>query len=200
MDYYERIDRAIEYIENNLCNHINLNDVATAAYMSLSNFYRLFFALTGYKVKEYIRYRRMDMAGKDLKLTKATVMEIAIKYDFIGSDTFSRTFNNIVGYLPSKYRHIHYEYVFERIEIMDEYYDLTEGNIIKEYPEIKVLRKIGPMRIAYFESYDKNPEYYSFKYLLKWAKNANLLTNRQYRLFGYDIFDNYQISTVMQHV
>jgi len=55
MNYYERIQKSIDYIESNLEDRIDLNRAAQEAYMSQSSFYRLFFALVGYSVKEYIR-------------------------------------------------------------------------------------------------------------------------------------------------
>lgn len=53
MNYYELIQKAIEYIERNLLNEIDLKCVAKEAGMSLANFHRLFFALTGHSVLKY---------------------------------------------------------------------------------------------------------------------------------------------------
>ncbi|MHB8064531.1 MAG: helix-turn-helix transcriptional regulator, partial [Ruminiclostridium sp.] len=57
MNYYERIQKSIDYIESNFENNIDLNVAAQKSFMSLSSFYRLFFALVGYSIKEYIRLR-----------------------------------------------------------------------------------------------------------------------------------------------
>ena len=45
MNYYERIQKSIDYIESNIENKIDLNQAAREAFMSVSNYYRLFFAL-----------------------------------------------------------------------------------------------------------------------------------------------------------
>lgn len=54
MNYYERIQRSIDYIESNLEGDITIEKAAQEAFMSCSNYYRMFFALTGYAVMEYI--------------------------------------------------------------------------------------------------------------------------------------------------
>lgn len=66
MNYYECIQASIDYIENNLYEDIDLEKAADSAYMSLSNYYRLFFAIVGCSVKEYVRLRRIHLAAQDL--------------------------------------------------------------------------------------------------------------------------------------
>lgn len=67
MNYYERIQKSIDYIESKLEDDIKIEKVAQEAFMSCSNYYRMFFALTGYAVKEYIRHRRISSAVKNIK-------------------------------------------------------------------------------------------------------------------------------------
>jgi len=66
MNYYERIQKSIDYIERNLEEKVNITLVAKEAYMSLSNFYRMFLALSGFTAKEYIRLRRIHFATRKL--------------------------------------------------------------------------------------------------------------------------------------
>lgn len=187
MNYYERIERCINYIERNLENHININEVAKEAYMSLSNFYRIFFALTGHTVKEYIRKRRIHLSIEDIMLNRDTLMNIAIKYGFSSSDTFAKAFINIVGCNPTTFMKKNMEYRFERINIIDKYYDIQDKDLLEKYPDIKVLKEIEPIKVACYEYYGKNPEINAFNVLLDWAKNNNItLDNKKYRLFGYD--------------
>ncbi|WP_432405686.1 effector binding domain-containing protein [Wukongibacter sp. M2B1] len=187
MNYYERIEKSIHYIERNIEKHINLNEVAKEAYMSPSNFYRIFFALTGHAVKEYIRKRRIHLAIDDIKLNKDTLMNIAVKYEFSGSDTFTKAFNKIVGCNPTIFMKENKEYRFERISILDKYYDIQDENLLTRYPDIKVMKEMDPIKVAYFEYYGNNPEINAFKVLLDWAKDNNItLDNKKYRLFGYD--------------
>ncbi|WP_242835589.1 hypothetical protein [Ruminiclostridium josui] len=87
MNYYERIQKSIDYIEENLENKIILDFAAQKAYMSMSNFYRMFFALTGYTVKEYIRFRRISLAAFELRRNNTCLIDIAIKFDFESGDS-----------------------------------------------------------------------------------------------------------------
>lgn len=190
MNYYDRIQNSIEYIESNLENCIDLSIVAKKAYMSLSNFYRIFFALTGHSVKEYIRKRRINLVIHDIIAKKSTIMNIAIKYGFESSDAFSRSFKQIVGCNPSMFIEMNAKYSFERMNVLDKYYEVQDKELLERYPDIKVLKKMEPMKVAYYRYYGKNPEYNAFKVLLQWAeKNKLTADDNKYRLFGYDTPD-----------
>ncbi len=66
MNYYQRIQKSIDYIETNLEQEITIESCALSAYMSVSGFYRMFLSVVGYNVKEYIRMRRLTQAYQDL--------------------------------------------------------------------------------------------------------------------------------------
>ena len=53
MNYYERIQNSIDFMEENLEKKIKVSEMAKQAFMSESNYYRIFFAITGYQAKEY---------------------------------------------------------------------------------------------------------------------------------------------------
>ncbi|WP_371103524.1 helix-turn-helix transcriptional regulator [Streptomyces sp. PU_AKi4] len=55
MDYYERIQLSIEFIEENLQNNISIKDISSKSCFSAFHFQRLFQAITGFSVQEYIR-------------------------------------------------------------------------------------------------------------------------------------------------
>jgi methylphosphotriester-DNA--protein-cysteine methyltransferase len=80
MNYYERIQKSIEYIESNLENKIDLNQAAREAFMSQSNYYRMFFALVGFSMKEYVRPQRISLAASDLVNRHIKVIDIAVKF------------------------------------------------------------------------------------------------------------------------
>lgn len=67
MDYYSRIQNAIEFIELNLNEDISITDIASKAFFSVFHFQRLFQAISGFSVKGYIRKRRMTEAAILLK-------------------------------------------------------------------------------------------------------------------------------------
>lgn len=187
MNYYERIQKSIDYIENNLDSKISLKDAAQEAFMSLSNYYRMFFALVGYPVKEYIRKRRISLAAKELKESYVCLIDLAVKYDFESGDAFSRAFKRVTGYLPSTYRKENVNYSFERVEIMDKYFDIQDKELLNKYPNIKVLKEVEPMRVAYYNYVGKEPEAHAFDVIKKWLEKCKLnINNGKTRIFGYD--------------
>lgn len=185
MNYYERIQKSIDYIESNLENGINLETVAQQAYMSISNLYRLFFALTGYSVKEYIRLRRISVATTDIKAKQDTILSIAIKYDFESGDAFSRTFKRITGFLPSEFRKQNKVFNFERVNVLEKYYDIQDKELLKKYPDIKVLKELEPVKVAYYCYFGENPEDNAFKVIQNWL-NKSKLDKEKFRIFGYN--------------
>jgi len=185
MNYYERIQKSIDYIESNLEDRIDLNRAAQEAYMSQSSFYRLFFALVGYSVKEYIRLRRISLAAADLINTDACIIDIAVKYDFSSGDAFSRAFRRITGFLPSEFKKQNQKFCFERVDLMDKYFDIQDKDLLEKYPDIKVLKKLEPMRVAYYCYYGKNPEEGAYQVLKEWLKKNNINTSSM-RIFGYN--------------
>ena len=51
MNCYERIQQSIDYIELHLADELSVDEAAKQAYMSMSNYYRMFYSITGYTVK-----------------------------------------------------------------------------------------------------------------------------------------------------
>lgn len=187
MNYYERIQRSMDYIESNLEDEIDLTVASRYAYMSLSSFYRMFFALVGYSVKEYVRLRRISLAAAEITESNSCIIDIAIKYDFDSSDSFSRTFRRITGYLPSEFRRHNKKYSFERIDIMDKYFEIQDKKSLEMYPDIKVLKKLETLKVAYYNYYGIDPESNAFKVVIDWLIEEGIDINEQNsRIFGYN--------------
>jgi len=187
MNYYERIQKSIDYIESNLENQIDLEAAAQKAFMSLSSFYRMFFALMGYTIKEYIRLRRISLAALEISNSSICLIDIAVKYDFDSGDSFSRAFKRITGFLPSEYRRHNKLYSFERMSIMDKYFEIQDKKLLEKYPDIKVLKKLEAIRVAYYCYFGKSPESNAFAVMRDWISKSGLNLNEQkHRIFGYD--------------
>ncbi len=188
MNYYERIQKSIEYIERNLENPILLEDVAAEAFMSLSNFYKIFFAIVGYTVKEYIRFRRISLASAWLYDDHMKIIDIAMQCGYQSADAFARSFREITGFLPSVFRKQNKTFAFERICIMDQYFETQDQALSEKYPNIKVLKKLEPFRVVCYAAYGTSPEDDALAYMRQWAEQAGLLNEKYgYRLFGFDV-------------
>ncbi len=187
MNYYERIQKSIDYIESKLEDNIEIEKVAQEAFMSCSNFYRMFFALTGYAVKEYIRHRRISSAVKYIKETNDSILAIALKYGFESNEALTRAFKRVTGYPPSAFRRNNLNYSFERVNILNKYYDIQDGELLEKYPDIKVLKELKPFRVAYYCYYGLEPENGAFSVMSDWLKRSGLSFEKdKLRIFGFN--------------
>lgn len=104
MNWSEVISRAIEYIENNLTNDITIEDIANYLYISSFYFQKGFSMLCGYSVGEYIRNRKLSLAGYELLHTDNKIIDIALKYGYDSPDSFTKAFTRFHGSTPSSVR------------------------------------------------------------------------------------------------
>lgn len=104
MDWIMGLQRAVDYIEAHLTEQISYEDVAREAYVSPFYFQRVFSILCGYTVGEYIRNRRLTLAGSELLATDQKVIDLALKYGYETPESFTRAFTRFHGITPSAAR------------------------------------------------------------------------------------------------
>ena len=85
MNWIQGIQRAIDYVEANITEEIDFEEVAKQAYSSSFHFQRAFGILCGFSLGDYIRMRRLSLAGEELSKGNAKIIDIAMKY---GYDTY----------------------------------------------------------------------------------------------------------------
>lgn len=100
MEWSERMNAAIAYIEDNLAGEIDFNEAAKRACCSLFHFQRMFFAIIGVTPAEYARRRRLTLAARELTTNGDKVIDIALKYGYDSPDSFTRAFRNAHGLTP----------------------------------------------------------------------------------------------------
>ena len=100
-DLTESIQNALAYIETNLTQALEIREIAKQAYLSPFYFQRIFGALCGIGVGEYIRCRRLTLAGVELTSSDAKIIDIAAKYGYDSPDSFNRAFQRFHGISPS---------------------------------------------------------------------------------------------------
>jgi AraC family transcriptional regulator len=103
MDWLERMNRAVDYIEENLAGEPDLNEASKAACCSLYHFQRIFAFAADMTLSEYIRLRRMTLAAFDLQ-NNARVLDVALKYGYNSPTAFTRAFLSVHGTAPSTVR------------------------------------------------------------------------------------------------
>ena len=104
MEWMNAIRRAIEYMEEHITDNISTEDVANHVYMSSFYFQKGFTILCGYTVAEYIRNRRLALAGGELATTDAKVIDVAMKYGYESPDSFTKAFTRFHGISPTMVR------------------------------------------------------------------------------------------------
>ncbi|WP_010677627.1 AraC family transcriptional regulator [Bacillus timonensis] len=104
MDSIKNMNEAIDYIEENLTGEINFHKVAKLALCSEYHFKRMFSFLAGVTLSEYIRRRRLTLAGFELANSNLRIIDIAIKYGYSSADSFTRAFQTLHGVNPSEAR------------------------------------------------------------------------------------------------
>jgi AraC family transcriptional regulator len=102
MDWHEKMNAAMNYIEDNLNGNIDIWEAARLACCSEYHFRRMFSFVAGVPVSEYIRRRRMTLAAPELQKTKCTVEEAAKRYGYSSPDAFTRAFQSVHGISPSQ--------------------------------------------------------------------------------------------------
>jgi len=78
--------------------------VAAESFSSSYHFQRVFSILCGYTLGEYIRLRRLSLAGAELANGKDKVIDIALKYGYDSPDSFAKAFQKFHGITPSQAR------------------------------------------------------------------------------------------------
>ena len=102
MDWITGIQNAINYIEEHLTEEINYDKVAEEAACSSFYFQRIFGVLCDISLGEYIRNRRLTLAGNELNASDIKVIDIALKYGYESPESFTRAFSKFHGITPSE--------------------------------------------------------------------------------------------------
>lgn len=97
------LNDAVDYIEKHLTNEIAIEDVAKFVGESDIHFRKIFQAISGMPLSEYIKKRKLSAANQDL-LRGESVTDVAFKYGYQSVEGFSRAFKKWSGYPPSEVR------------------------------------------------------------------------------------------------
>lgn len=139
MDWITGISKAIDYIEEHITEPTDYARAAKEACSSPFNFQRMFALLCGYTLGDYVRMRRLTLAGEALLSTDAKVIDVALKYGYDSPESFSRAFTRFHGVSPSAVRKGAAIRSFSRICVK---LILTGGSIMEYRIEKKQAAKI----------------------------------------------------------
>lgn len=102
--YIDAVGKAIEIIEARIDAPPTPADVASQVGFSAYHFHRVFSALLGESITQYIRKRRLAKAAERLRDSRDPIMSLAVECGFDSQEAFTRAFKRMYGTTPGQYR------------------------------------------------------------------------------------------------
>ncbi|MGW1989843.1 AraC family transcriptional regulator [Embleya sp. NPDC001921] len=100
----ERLNQALDHIESRLDREIDIAESARVATTSEYHFRRMFSALAGMPLSEYIRRRRLTLAAAEVLAGERTLLEVAVRHGYSSGEAFARAFRAMHGVGPGEAR------------------------------------------------------------------------------------------------
>ena len=104
VDYHKRLVPVIRYLEQHFNEPLNLPEVAALAHLSSYHFHRIFKAVQGETLADFIRRLRLETAADVLFKSKQPVLNIALEFGFSSSQSLAKAFNQHFGVTPTAFR------------------------------------------------------------------------------------------------
>ena len=101
MEWIERLNEAMGYMEEHLADEIDMEKLGKIACCSSYHFQRMFTYMAGVPLSEYIRRRKMSLAAVDLQGKDRKIIDVAAKYGYSSPTAFNRAFQSVHGIAPS---------------------------------------------------------------------------------------------------
>ena len=192
-DWIEGFQDSIDYIEHNLLNELDIEKIAEKAAFSPFYYQRIFGAMCGMTVGEYIRARKMTLAAQELSCSENKVIDIALKYGYDSPDSFAKAFRRFHGINPVQAREAGASlrsFAPLRIKITLEGGNMLDYKIVEKAPfTVTGIKK----RFDAETSYKQVPEFWS-----EWSSDMKglkgmfgICTDMDGRYFDYWIADLY---------
>ncbi len=159
MQYLQRVQQGIDFVEAHLDTEIALSDVAKAAGMSQWHFQRVFRALTNETLKTYIRSRRFAKALEQLLSTKLPILDIALAAGYDTQESFTRAFKLCFKLTPGQYRAFGSRSLFvKKVELDADYLRHIHRNVslVPELYEQRTMQLVAVRTLFYGIDSEKN--------------------------------------------
>lgn len=104
MNIIQAFNNTIDYIEQSLDSEIDENKIMSISTYSYAMFGRIFSVLTDYTLSEYIRLRRLTKSAVELRDTDNKIVDIAVKYGWDSSNSFTFAFKKFHNHTPTEVR------------------------------------------------------------------------------------------------
>lgn len=98
------LNESLEQIERSLTGDLDVRALTRTAATSEYHYRRMFAALAGIPLSEYVRRRRLTVASAEVLAGQRTLLEIALRYGYGSPDAFARAFRAMHGVGPAEAR------------------------------------------------------------------------------------------------
>lgn len=176
LDHKRNILKVLVYIQLHLDEKLTLEKLAKVASISSFHFHRLFHALVGETVHQYVRRLRLEQAAGKLKASKESITSIALDSGFETPSSFTKAFRQVLGQSPKEFR-----LSKKRKPIVNKEDNLKQKPEIIKMPDLQVLfsRRTG----SYFTSPKE-----AWHVVLDFVKEKGLM-GKGVRYFGFGLDD-----------
>ncbi len=179
MEWLDKMNEAIDYIETHIEEKIIINDVARIACCSLSRFQRMFTFTTDISITEYIRCRRMALAANELLRSDIKVIDLSLKYGYESPEAFARAFRSFHGISPKSVRKLGIFTNYPRISFQ---ININGGNFgMGTKPLVRIEEHDKEWVVSFKHESGASKEESAISLLKDWAlKNINDYAARRY--------------------
>lgn len=102
MDWVQKMNLALQYIENHLTDDIQNKEIEEIVNCSFFHFQKIFYYMSNITLAEYIRRRRLTLSAFELQNTNQKVIDIALKYGYDSPTAFTRAFQKMHHMTPKE--------------------------------------------------------------------------------------------------
>ena len=178
MEWLNKMNDAIQYVENHLEEKIDYPEVARIACCSLSRFQRMFTFVTDITIAEYVRCRRMALSARGLLSSDIKIIDLALKYGYESPEAFTRAFQAFHGISPTSVRKLGIYTNYPRISFQ---ININGGNLNMGTKPLVRIEEHSMEHVASFSLNCRGPEEAAWNLLRNWAtKNINDYKARRY--------------------
>ncbi|WP_338700681.1 AraC family transcriptional regulator [Streptomyces sp. Q6] len=100
----DRLNEAMDHIEHRLDQPLDVAELARIATTSEYHLRRMFSALAGMPLSEYVRRRRLTVAGAEVLAGEEPLLTVALRYGYGSGEAFARAFRTLHGVGPGEAR------------------------------------------------------------------------------------------------
>jgi AraC family transcriptional regulator len=166
MEWLNKMNDAMRYIELNLTEKINYTEVARISCCSLTRFQRMFSFMTDITIGDYVRCRKMALAAEELKNSDIKIINIAHKYGYESPEAFTRAFQAFHKVPPTTARKLGISVDYQPISFQ---INITGGSITMGKNTLIRIEELKNIKVVSFSVNCDGPEAQAWYQVREWA-------------------------------